>query len=100
LPATPAIETISPPRTSSEILSRATANGCGFGIDRFFTASLTGTSDEDRRGCAQLAQFRADHKTCEATRGLLLRIALGDDLAVAEDGGVMAERAHLLEAGG
>jgi hypothetical protein len=44
LPATPAIDTISPPRTSSDTASSATANGCGFGIDMALTRSRTGAS--------------------------------------------------------
>ena len=97
LPATPAIDTISPPRTSSEMLSRATAKGCGRGIDRPLMASRTGADSPTWRRRRQFAEFGADHQAREARRGLLLRIALGDDLAVAEDRRVVADRAHLLE---
>ena len=68
LPATPAMPTISPPRTSSDTSSSATAKGCGFGSDRSLTARRTGASSAAGSGAAQLAELGADHQAREPRR--------------------------------
>ena len=76
---------------------RATAKGWGFGSDSPRTARRTGASSGGGSGGSTAWTSAPTIRLASAPGGLLLRVALGDHLAVAQDGGVMADRPHLLE---
>ena len=96
LPATPATPKISPDLTSSATSFSATPNSLGFARLRPCAASFGGAIFAFG-GLRDLLQIGADHHLGHGTRGLALRVAVGDDLAAAQDGRGIAERDDLMQ---
>ena len=96
LPATPATPKISPARTSSATSCSATPNSLGFGRLRPCAASFGG-AEAARGGLGDFLEVRADHHLGHRARSLALRVAVGDDLAAAQDGRGVAERDDLVQ---
>ena len=95
-PATPAIATISPARTSSDTDRRATPNGPLAGRVRSATASITGPSP----ACASVLTVWTSAPTISRAREAAvsaLGVDVGDDPAEAQDRRVVAELLHLFE---
>ena len=96
LPATPATPRISPARISRATSVRSTPNGCSLGKRQAVEPQPHGAAppSRSRLGGIRMAPIIISARLFAVSSA---GDAGGDDLAAAQDGGVMAERADLLE---
>ena len=95
LPETPAMPTISPPRTSRSMSSRFAPNWWRFARRRRVTSSATSPSFGGARREAR--RLGADHAPREAGVRLVARVDLPRHSPAAQDGAAVAKRADLVE---